>query len=91
MERAFPRKWEKDKQLSQSDLLSESMFVMTSEAAVGRDPGMASDQQTFCCQQGGGGPRQCGDGQVTIFLVLPGMNTVGGWGQQDGTMSETAL
>lgn len=63
---------------SQSQLLSESVSVVTSQAAAGRVPGMASDQQTFCCQQGGSGLGQGGDGQVTSFFLLPGMRTVEG-------------
>lgn len=46
---------------------SESVSVVTSQAAAGRVPGMASDQQTFCCQRGGSGLGQGGDGQVTSF------------------------
>lgn len=63
---------------SQSELLSENVSVVTSQAAAGRVPGMASDQQTFCCQQGGSGLGQGGDGQVTSFFLLPGMSAVGG-------------
>lgn len=54
------------------------MSVVTSQAAAGGVPGMASDQQTFCCQQGGSGLGQRGDGQVTIFFLLPGMSAAGG-------------
>ncbi|KAI9520339.1 hypothetical protein NQZ68_018646 [Dissostichus eleginoides] len=36
---------------------------------------MASDQQTFCCQQGSSGPGQGGYGQVTSFFLLLGMST----------------
>lgn len=63
---------------SQSELLSENVSVVTSQAAAGRVPGMASDQQTFCCQQGGSGLGQGSDGQVTSFFLLHGMRTVGG-------------
>ena len=63
---------------SQSDVSSESMSLVTSQAAAGGVPGMASDQQTFCCQQGGSGLGQHGDGQVTISFLLPGMSAVGG-------------
>lgn len=63
---------------SQSELPSESVSVVTSQAAAGRVPGMALDQQTFCRQQGGSGLGQGGDGQVTSFLLLPGMSTAGG-------------
>lgn len=52
---------------SQSELWSESMSVVTSQAVAGRVPAVASDQQTFCCQQGGSGLGQDDDGQVTSF------------------------
>lgn len=61
---------------SQSELCSENVSVVTSQAVAGRVPGMASDQQTFCYQQGGSGLGQGGDGQVTSFF-LPGMSTAG--------------
>lgn len=77
--------------LSQSELLSLSVSVVTSQAEAGRVPAMAPDQQTFCWQQGGSGLGQGGSGQVTSFFLLPGMSTAGGGGRQDGNMSETAL
>lgn len=61
-----------------AELPSESLSVMTSHCAAGRVPGMASDQQTFCCQEGGSGLGQSSDGQVTSFFFLPGKRTVGG-------------
>lgn len=63
---------------SQSEVSSYSVSVVTSQAVAGRDPGVASDQQTFCCQHGGSGLGQGSDGQVTSFFLLPGMNPVGG-------------
>lgn len=63
---------------SQPEVSSESVSVVTSQAVVSRVPGVASAQQTFCCQQGGSGLWQDSDGQVTSFFPLPGVNPVGG-------------
>lgn len=77
--------------LSQSELLSETESVVTSQAMVGRVPGMASDQQTFCCQQGGSGLGQGSNGQVTSFFPPACTSAAGRGNQQNGKMSETAL
>lgn len=76
--KAFPRKWGRTNPPGQLDFSSESVSVMTSQATVGRVPGMASDQQTFWCQQGSSGLGQSSNGQVTSFFLLPGMSAAGG-------------
>lgn len=91
----FCHSWLFKNRESQSEL--SSLFAwcvhVVSSQAVGRWRveflALASDQQTFCCQQGGGGRGQGADGQVTSFFS----SCLAEWGsdRQHGKMSETAL